>query len=306
MKSILKGRGIPLIFISSLLILAISLSGCMGSEEDYTSNNNANNNKPSTGNTIQENSNLIYPNSKPYSNVPGYYYNIMGITTEGISLSTYETSNKVTVKEILKWYENKLTALGYNVAVNATIAKISSPQGSIEGGVIIFKKENDAIAIWAMTEPTQERTIYFVGKGPVDKLLGSTNQSSEYSEIENPMSSTSNYEVEKPQLPSSDKASGEEPIKRYPGSVMLEYSVFIEGDKKYTYIEYGTDKDPQDVVNWYKDYLKNEGWNIVGIESDGSKYIISCEKNNYNKVVSITITSGDYTKIEEDFILNWI
>ena len=58
-----------------------------------------------------------------------------------------------------------------------------------------------------------------------------------------------NHEVEKPQLPTSDKISGEEPIKRYPGSVMLKYSISTTGYGKHISIKYGTDKDPQEVFN---------------------------------------------------------
>ena len=218
MKNILKGRITTLIFISSLVVLMLSLSGCTeggdttDSKEYSTDNNNAieendvSNNKPNTDNAIEENSDIIYPNSKPYSDVPEHYYAIIGITTEGITLSVYETSD--TVESILEWYENKITSLGYEVTVNATIAKISNPQGTFEYGIIVFEKGDDAIAIWAMKEPNQERTIYWVGEGPTDKLLGSTYQSSEYTGTGDSISPTPNYEVEEPQLPSSYKISG--------------------------------------------------------------------------------------------------
>ncbi|MBW9221694.1 hypothetical protein KKP97_01410 [Methanothermococcus sp. SCGC AD-155-C09] len=327
MKNILKVRNITLIFISSLVILMLSLSGCIGGGDNadnngYSTDNNAiqennvsdnkpntdntvqgsdtGNNKPGNNNILQENSNIIYPNSKLHDDVPEYYYAIMGITTEGITINAYETSD--TVEDVLNWYENKMTSLGYDITMNATIAKISNPQGTFEYGIISFKKENDAIGIWAIGEPTQERTIYFISKGPADKLLGSSYESSEYAETEDDTTSY-NYEVEEPQLPTSDKASGEEPIKRYPGSVMLEYSMTAIGNGKIISTEYGTDKDPQDVFNWYKDYFKNEGWNISHMRSDGSEYSISCSKNK-NDTVIVSIWRDDYTTIDVKYYHN--
>jgi len=299
MKNILKENSTILIFISTILIL--SLSGCMGN-----GGNTDNNDHSGTSSNIVVSSEIVYPNSKPCNDVPGYYYNIMGIATEGITLNVYETSDNV--KDILEWYKNKLIAEGYDIAVNTTVAKISGPQGTIEYGMIIFKKDNDATGIWAMRDPIHERTIYFVGKGSADKLLGSTPQtSSENTEMESSTPSTSDYsEVEKPQLPSSDKTSGEEPVKRYPDSVMLKHAVVTKDNKKYIYIEYGTDKDPEDVFNWYKENIKGEGWNILYTASDGNTYYITCGKNNNNDIVAITINKGEYTTINVEYMATQI
>lgn len=296
MKNILEGKSITLIFISAILTLILSLSGCMGG-----GNNGDNNN---IDNTIQENSNIIYPNSKtPQSEVPKYYQTMLGISREGITLSAYETTD--TVEDVLKWYENRITSLGYEVVINGTIAKTSGPQGTVEYGVIAFKRGNDAIGIWVMREPTQGKTIYFVGEGPADKLLGSTSQSYEQSyessETEDSTSSTPDYqEVEKPQLPSSDKTSGEEPVKRYPDSVMFEHTVVTMDGRKYIYIKYGTDKDPEDVFNWYKDSVKDEGWDVVYTVSDGSKYSLTCKRND--EAVAIVIGKEGYTVINIEYI----
>ncbi|HIQ39205.1 MAG TPA: hypothetical protein EYH53_04275 [Methanothermococcus okinawensis] len=295
MMNILKENKTILILISSILVLVSSLSGCIGNGNDTDSN------EYSTGNTIEIDSNIIYPHSKPCGDVPGYYYNIIGITTEGITLSIYETTDNV--EDILKWYRNKLSTLGYDVVVNATIAKISGPYGTIEYGMIIFKREKDAIGIWAMKEPLQERTIYFVGKGPADKILGSV-QPSESTEVGDSTPSTPDYnEVEKPQLPSSDKTSGEEPIQRYPNSVMLEHTVVTIDGKKYIYIKYGTDKDPEDVFNWYKENIKREGWNIIYTLSDGNAYYITCDRDDNNEVVAIAIDKGEYTIINIEYMV---
>ena len=174
MKNILKGRSTTLICISSLVVLMLSLSGCI--EDEY----GASNNKPSNINIIQESSDttyptsnnkpstsnvITYPNSKPCNNVPNYYNNMMEITTEDVTLSMnvigyYETSD--TVDNVLNWYENKLTAMGYYVVEYVPTMKISGPQGTYEYGEIIFEKGNYGIGVGVVRDPAQGRTIYYI------------------------------------------------------------------------------------------------------------------------------------------------
>jgi len=274
------------ILIPSILVITLSLAGCIGNESN-------------TGSTVETDSDIVYPNSKVRSDVPQYYYNIIGIATDGITLSIYECDDEV--EDILNWYKNKLIVAGYEIAVNTTVAKISGPFGTIEYGMIIFKKGNNAIGIWAMREPFQERTIYFVGKGPVDKLLGST-QTSESTETESPTPPTNN-EVGKPQLPSLDKTSGEEPIERYPDSVMLEHTVITGGGKKYIYIKYGTDRDPEEVFKWYKENIRREGWNIIYTASDGDIYYLTCGRSDRNELVTITVEKNRHTIINVEYVV---
>jgi len=275
------------------IILILSISCCIGNgDKDNPYHNN--------GNRVERDSNIIYPNSKPpYTEVPAYYYTIIGVTTEGINLSVYETKDDV--DNVLKWYRNKLTASGYDIVVNMTIAKVSGPQGTVKYGMIIFKREDNAIGIWAMREPHQESTIYFICKGPVDKILGST-QPPENTETENITPSTPDYDVEKPQLPSSDKTSGEEPIKRYPNSVMLEHAVVTMDGKKYIYIRYGTERDPEEVFNWYKENIEKEGWNILHTVIYDNTYHIACKRDDSNEVVNIIIERKDYTEIYVEYL----
>ena len=265
-----------------ILTLVLSLSGCIDVNK--------------VDSTTEIDSNNVYPNSRSCTDVPGYYYNIIGVTKEGITLKVYETGDDI--GDVLKWYRDKLRGAGYEVALNTTVAKISGPYGTVEYGVVAFKRGEEAIGIWAMRE--DERTIYFVGRGPADKILGST-QPSESTEMEDTTPPTNN-EVEKPQLPSSDRTSGEEPIERYPNSVMLEHGVVTVDGKKYIYIRYGTDRDPEEVFNWYRENIKREGWNVMYITSDGNTYTITCGKNNNNEVVAVVVERGEYTTINVEYM----
>jgi len=62
-----------------------------------------------------------------------------------------------------------------------------------------------------------------------------------------------------------DEDSGEEPLPRYPGSIMMKHSKTeprswekIGG----VYIEYKTSEYVGPVAMWYKDLMTKEGWNI--------------------------------------------
>lgn len=64
-------------------------------------------------------------------------------------------------------------------------------------------------------------------------------------------------------LPSKDLVTGEEPIERYPGIVMLTHSSTIVSGMKMITITYGTYDSVNDVVSGYRNYLTANGWQIM-------------------------------------------
>lgn len=65
-------------------------------------------------------------------------------------------------------------------------------------------------------------------------------------------------------LPEEDVASGEEPLARYPGSVMTSHSQFTTGEGTVTTIAYGTYDSVDEVENWYKQELGDPDGELSG------------------------------------------
>ena len=148
---------------------------------------------------------------------------MIGIPIEGIEVKIYYVED-ATVNELLSWYKEKIK--DYKLIEEIPIVKISTPQGSTEWGAILFQKDGQALGIWAMEGMAVEGgkgVVYYIVKGPIEKLVG-----------------------EKEQLPSGDVVSGEEPIARYPNSVMLAYDKY----DNYIIITYGTKDNVDSVFNW--------------------------------------------------------
>ena len=250
-----RNKKIWLIWVA--LITTLIVSGCLQQGEQERTGE-----KPQTP---------IYSGSEVYS-APTFFYQMIGIPTEGISVKVYYVKD-ATVSEILNWYKERMK--DYVLAEEIPIVKISTPQGSTEWGAILFQKDGQALGIWAMEGMAVEGgkgVVYYIVKGPIEKLVG-----------------------EKEQLPSGDVVSGEEPIARYPNSVMLAYDKY----DNYIIITYGTKDNVDSVFNWYKDYLSGDNWEIKSESKEADRLSLEAEKDS--KVVGIVIyppdAAKDYTEI---------
>ena len=96
-------------------------------------------------------------------------------------------------------------------------------------------------------------------------------------------------------LPTKDQVSGEEPVKRYPGSVMLEYTSTTVGGGEMITITYGSNDGPEKVFGWYVNELKGEGWQIMQQSSGGGTFSISAFREGSG--IQIEISSDGYTEI---------
>ncbi|MEM2767429.1 MAG: hypothetical protein QXQ47_03845, partial [Candidatus Bathyarchaeia archaeon] len=89
---------------------------------------------------------------------------------------------------------------------------------------------------------------------------------------------------------------GEEPIERYPGSVMLKRSSMIVGGMKMITITYGTYDSVNDVASWYRNHLTANGWQIVMEQTVEGGKTISCVKEG--ATIELIISANAYTEIE--------
>lgn len=222
-----------------MLIAILIVSGCIqqGGQEKTE--------KPQTPRSIESDV-PIYSGSEVYS-APTFFYQMIGIPTEGVSVHVYYAANR-DVNEILNWYKEKMK--DYTLVETLPLTRVSTPQGNMEWGGILFQKDDQALGIWATGGYAVEGgkgVVYYIVTGPVEKLIGIVEEGKE-----------------KKQLPSTDQVSGEEPIERYLGSVMLEYTK-DEGypaPGSYLRITYGTADSVENVVEWYKNSLSSKGWSL--------------------------------------------
>ncbi len=98
------------------------------------------------------------------------------------------------------------------------------------------------------------------------------------------------------QLPPSDIAKGEEPVKRYPGSVMLDHTSATYGNMKMITTTYGSHDSPEKIKSWYQNELTGEGWQIVTAGTSDGKMSIFATRQTSN--IQIEISRDGYTEID--------
>ncbi|MEF8779135.1 MAG: hypothetical protein V5A46_00475 [Haloferacaceae archaeon] len=152
-----------------------------------------------------------------------------------------------------------------------------------------FSSDGEEISgTWELAEdaPGSGEWSGSVGELPEDKLPEDDEEADEEEEA----------------LPKEDQVSGDEPLPRYPASVMLEHSeqtVPEEGTK--TEITYGTSDSLDDVVAWYEDELEELGQKLKDESEPGEtmlEYLI--EEEEYAQV---TVSEGDYTEISLVYVV---
>lgn len=261
------------------IIIAIVFAGCSKSETPVKETpSTAPTSAPSVGGDVP-----TYSGSKVYT-ASIFYSQVLGIPTEGVTVEVYQVEN-AKVGDILSWYKEKMS--DYEIVQDRAIGTVNTPQGSIEWGGVLFKKGNEAVGIWAMSGSAVEgkSTIYYIVKGPADKLFGES-------------------EPEIEQLPTSDQASGEEPVPRYPEAIMINYYKDTSSPMELSIqIDYGTKDDAAKVTSWYKQELQSEGWMLEEESSDDAGYRLYFSKGSEYLdiyVIKPTETSA-YTEIDLNY-----
>lgn len=263
MKEEIKVLSILMVLLSG----AVLISGCLGDNNGSTG---------STGGASD-----IYPGSQSYSSLPVGYYSVMSIPSEGVTIKGYRVAN-VNIEDILSWYENKMNSSNWVFQEKFPVTTVSTPSGSISFGGVLFRKADTGEGIWAWRQSSSggSETFYVIATGSWSKFSGA---------------------AEAEQLPAGDQAQGEEPIQRYPGSVMTSYEKDVS-DPLYQkiYVDYGTNDDAGTVANWYKEQLQTNSWNLDEESSDESGYSLSFSKGAENLEISIFKPSETtaYTEID--------
>lgn len=180
-----------------------------------------------SGGTVGEAGGLpIYPGSQE-STQYSTWATMIGFSNQYAEVHQYVVSG-VSPSDVINWYKSQFP--DYSVENEGS----ASAQG-VNYAMLTLKKGNEIVGVISFEQDGQ--TVYFVGK-----VISS--------------------EEEGTSLPNHDMASGEEPIDRYPGSLMLSYSK--EGKFPIYYdIEYGTNDAYDKVGDWFKSALQSQGWTVT-------------------------------------------
>ena len=103
-----------------------------------------------------------------------------------------------------------------------------------------------------------------------------------------------------PSLPISDRASGPEPIPRYPSSVMLGYKTFVVENETWVDVVYGTKESISMVADWYKTQMQNAGWRLMEEYSGGIPGDLTFYRGREQLYVSVGYCYG-YTLVEINY-----
>jgi len=204
----------------------------------------------------------VYPDSQETSE-----YNtiatMIGFSGQYAEVHQYAVSG-ASPTAVIKWYKSKFP--GYTVENEGS----ASVQG-VNYALLTLKKENTMVGVAALKQGGE--TVYFVGKATAPEEEGEA-------------------------LPNHDMASGEEPIGRYPGSIMLSYSK--EGKFPTDYeIEYGTNDAYDKVGDWYKSTLQSQGWNVTSQSGSADTVELKFAKDDDEVTIYVGAPSAGtaYTEI---------
>ncbi|MEF3244505.1 MAG: hypothetical protein K6343_00765 [Caldisericaceae bacterium] len=206
----------------------------------------------------------VYPNSQESSDF-NMWATATGFSNQFTEFHSYVVSG-VSPNEIVKWYKSKLSNYTVENEINSTVQGTSISS-------LTLKKDNTLVGVMAFEQ--KGKTVYFVGETVSQQ--GDAGGTS---------------------LPQNDTASGEEPIERYPGSVMLNY--YKRGDFPILYdIDYGTKDTFDKVADWFERTLQSKGWSIDSQNSSTSDIDIDFSKADDEVDVWVGAPTSDtpYTQI---------
>jgi len=194
------------------------------------------------------------------------------------------------ISDILGWYRTEMANAGWTKLYDNTF-DMSWMDYSMSIGLLYFEKETRAAAVFAVSYTYQGETYTYFGlvEGPktvFDTWMGGAGYIGE-GEIPG--------EGEEEGLPSSDQASGTEPLTRYPGSVMLSHGTSTYMGYTAVVIEYGTTASVDTVVNWYKTTAL-AGWtSVIEYTEEGATTLSYIKDTEY---AVITVSPDGYTTIQ--------
>ena len=185
----------------------------------------------------------VYPGSHE-SNQYNTWATVTGFSGEFSEFHGYVVDG-ASPSDIINWYKSHFS--DYDVDNQGT----TNVQGTSFASLTL-KKGNTLIGVIAFEQ--EGKTVYFVGKATMSEEEGDS-------------------------LPNHDLASGEEPLERYPKSIMLDYTK--SGDFPIDYeITYGTNSAFDKVSEWFKKTLQSDGWNITDQSGSSDTIELVFKKND--------------------------
>ena len=226
-----------------LVLLAVLAIGDVFAS-GYTQKKPSESNSATTGiGGVGEKAVPVYPNSKE-TNQYAIWATMIGFSGQYTELHQYIVSG-VSPIDVIKWYKSQFS--------DYTVENEGSASAQVVNyALLTLKKENTLVGVAAFEQGKD--TVYFVGKAIVPKEEGES-------------------------LPGHDMASGEEPLKRYPGSIMLSYSKKGKFPIYYD-IEYATNSAYNKVADWFRNTLQSQGWNIKSQSGSSDTIELKFEKND--------------------------
>jgi len=211
---------------------------------------------------------FVYPGSET-SSLSSLHYLAMNIPLENVTVESYKVAGE-DMHVILNWYKTQMSARNWELQ-NESL-EISTD--SITFTRVLYKKENTGRGIWIWQQ--SNATYYVIVTGPWADL-----------------------HREKQQLPDSDQVQGEEPLSRFPNSVLLGYESTSRNNTQIVLLIYGTNNESSDVVDWYKEQLQNS-WTLSNESDSATRHILFFTR--YGENISIQIVKSSekkaYTQIE--------
>jgi len=210
----------------------------------------------------------VYPNSQENSQY-GMWATMTGFSSQFSEFHTYVVKN-ASPSDVINWYKSQFSDYAANVQ------EVANTQGTFT--LLTLEKGNTIIGVMAIEQ--EGKTIYFVGKAIMPEEEGAS-------------------------LPSHDMVSGEEPLQRYPGSVMLVYTK--QGDFPIDYeITYGTNDAYDKVADWFKETLQSQGWSVTYQSGSSDSVELVFEKDDDEVTVWINApVAGDrsYTSVNVSYTM---
>ena len=154
-------------------------------------------------------------------------YRVVGIWP--VSCAVHYGTLENDLVRIREWFKEHLTASGWKVR----------EENEVEGSLLAWfeRGENEQVEVF-VAPPTEEREYTRIDV--VHDIWG---------------------------FPPEDLASGEEPLPRYPASVILDYTIFALQPVRVG-ITYGTRAEVDEVYQWYVNLLEGQGWTLFPSENE--------------------------------------
>ena len=280
-----KKRYLFVLVVSAILILGIGFSGCIGEDDDNGDDDNGEDNGDDDNGEDNGDEDNGEDNGLTGSNTYSGEWSgkVGGEDRSGQWEFTVDFDNE----DVSGWFEGDGSGdIEGTVSDGEIDASGEAGFGYVEWSGEFTSDGEDISGTWEVEEEGYQ--------------IGSGTWSGELGELDNGNGDDDDEEEEEP-LPEEDQVEGDEPMERYPDSVMLAHTHTSTDDGNFTEIEYGTYDSLDDVVDWYEDEFGDPAQKQ---EEEGQTTLIYFFGEEDNESAEIVISEGDdYTEIELNYLV---